>query len=199
MNKKGFTLIEVLAIIAIIAVIGIITVPLILNVLDDSKKNTAYDSVYGYTRAIKDYYYTKHLQQDNADDFVGRHYKIDSDGFLALKDGSLVHQILFTGVKPDSGLIDIGLDGEINGCIVVNEYRFYIENDEILDDILKGDDCRETYTITFDTQGGNSIDPITAKEGSTVNLPTPVKTLEEFSLTFDGWYDSRDGASVPVP
>ena len=36
--KKGFTLIELLAVIVILAIIALIATPLILNVIDDSKK-----------------------------------------------------------------------------------------------------------------------------------------------------------------
>ena len=39
--KKGFTLIELLAVIIILAIIALIATPLILNVVEDSKKATA--------------------------------------------------------------------------------------------------------------------------------------------------------------
>lgn len=49
--KKGFTLIEVLAVIVILAVIALITVPLIMNVLDKAKKGAFEDSAYGIIKA----------------------------------------------------------------------------------------------------------------------------------------------------
>ena len=36
--KRGFTLIELLAVIVILAIIALIATPLVLNVIDDSKK-----------------------------------------------------------------------------------------------------------------------------------------------------------------
>ena len=42
------------------------------------------------------------------------------------------------------------------------------------------------YTVTFDTKGGNTIAPVTVKEGEKVAEPSPLPTKEGF--TFDGWY-----------
>ena len=51
-KKNGFTLIELLAIIVILAIIAVITVPIILNVIENSKKSAAIDSSYGYKDSI---------------------------------------------------------------------------------------------------------------------------------------------------
>ena len=45
MKNKGFTLVELLAVIAIIAIIAIITIPIIINLITDSKENTFKSSV----------------------------------------------------------------------------------------------------------------------------------------------------------
>ena len=47
-KKNGFTLIELLAIIVILAIIAVITVPIILNIIDNSRRGAAKDSAYGY-------------------------------------------------------------------------------------------------------------------------------------------------------
>ena len=57
-------------------------------------------------------------------------------------------------------------------------------------DMFKGsqdpnDDEKITFTVTFDTQGGSPIDPITIGEGEALTLPqTPTKE----GYIFDGWY-----------
>ena len=56
-NKKGFTLIELLAVIIILAVIALIATPVVLNVIENSKKEAFKDSVYGAIDAAKYYYY----------------------------------------------------------------------------------------------------------------------------------------------
>ena len=54
MNKKGFTLIELLAVIIILAIIAVIAVPIVSNMIDDSKKNAAKISALSYIKAIND-------------------------------------------------------------------------------------------------------------------------------------------------
>ena len=56
-------------------------------------------------------------------------------------------------------------------------------------DMFKGsqnpDDEKISFTVTFDTQGGSSIAPITIGEGKAITLPqTPTKE----GYIFDGWY-----------
>ncbi len=43
--KKGFTLIELLAVLLILGVIALITTPIIINVLENSRKNTFENSI----------------------------------------------------------------------------------------------------------------------------------------------------------
>ena len=52
-NSKGFTLIELLAVIVILAIIALITTPIILNVIEDSRKNSAVDKAWGTIDAVR--------------------------------------------------------------------------------------------------------------------------------------------------
>ena len=45
MNKKGFTLVELLAVIAILAILVIIALPNVLKMFNDSKKNSFINEV----------------------------------------------------------------------------------------------------------------------------------------------------------
>ncbi len=60
--QKAFTLIELLAIIVILAIIAIITVPIILNIIDNSKRGSAIDSAYGYKDSVQNYYLSKSVK-----------------------------------------------------------------------------------------------------------------------------------------
>ena len=52
-KNKGFTLVELLAVIVILAIIALIATPIILNVINNAKKEAAKDSFYGYMDAIE--------------------------------------------------------------------------------------------------------------------------------------------------
>ena len=63
-NQKGFTLIELLAIIVILAVIALITTPIILNVVEESRKNAAVDKAYGVIEAVRLAYTQNQISTD---------------------------------------------------------------------------------------------------------------------------------------
>lgn len=75
MTTLGFTLIELLAIIVILAIIAVITVPIILNIIDNSKRGAAVDSAYGYKNSIENYYLSKTVN-DVSNEFPTAVYNI---------------------------------------------------------------------------------------------------------------------------
>ena len=52
-NKKGFTLIELLAVIVILAIIALIAVPIVLNMIEQSRRSAARSAALGYVDAIE--------------------------------------------------------------------------------------------------------------------------------------------------
>ncbi|HHU54458.1 MAG TPA: prepilin-type N-terminal cleavage/methylation domain-containing protein, partial [Mollicutes bacterium] len=51
MKRQGFTLIELLAVIVILAIVAIIAVPFVINVIEDARKGSFKNSVYGIIKA----------------------------------------------------------------------------------------------------------------------------------------------------
>ena len=51
--KNGFTLVELLAVIVILAIISLIAVPVVLNIIEDSRKNTTLSSAEFYLDAVE--------------------------------------------------------------------------------------------------------------------------------------------------
>lgn len=50
---------------------------------------------------------------------------------------------------------------------------------------------KDNYTVTFDSQGGSAVDPVTVQPGESVELPEPTKD----GYTFLGWYDAPTGGN----
>ena len=46
---------------------------------------------------------------------------------------------------------------------------------------------KKEFTVTFNSSGGDEVDPVTVEEGQSVTLPT----IERAGFTFDGWYDTE--------
>ena len=47
MKRKGFTLVELLGVIVVLAIIALITTPIILGIIESTRKGAFVDSVYG--------------------------------------------------------------------------------------------------------------------------------------------------------
>ena len=108
-KKKGFTLVELLAVIVILALIALIATPIILNVINDAKKQAAKDSAYGYMDAVEKYIVSSELED-----------KSIKDGTYSVEDLNSMG-VSVKGSTPDNGTIkiesktvksyDIGIDG----------------------------------------------------------------------------------------
>ena len=156
-NKKGFTLIELLAIIVILAIIAVITVPIILNIIENSKVGAATDSAYGYKDAINKWYVSK-LQEDSNYTLNGN-YNIE-DGKI---DGI---EIPLSGDKPTSGYLSYNNNVLTEGCLTIGDYTVTFEDGKV-SNTQKGS-CEETTLqsvyYTYDSEGNmsdisDSIDP----------------------------------------
>ena len=109
-KNKGFTLVELLAVIVILALIALIATPIILNVINDAKKQAAKDSVYGYMDAVEKYIVSSELEDKSIQDGT---YRVEE----------LNKKISVKGSTPDNGNIeiknssvksyDIGIDGYV--------------------------------------------------------------------------------------
>lgn len=69
MKKKAFTLIELLAVIVILAIIALVTIPIILNVVNNSKQSAFKNTAYGLIDSAK-LQYAENLLNSNIDNLV---------------------------------------------------------------------------------------------------------------------------------
>ena len=127
-NNKGFTLIELLAIIVILAIIAVITVPIILNIIENSRKGASIDSAYNYKDAINKYY-LEELSKNTSYQFPNGVYDVQNDG--TLKKGTDTLNIAISGKSPSNGWVK-AKNGEITSySIVIGEYTVTMSNNEV--------------------------------------------------------------------
>ena len=105
--KKGFTLVELLAVIVILGVIALITVPIVTRTINSSKTETYEVSVRNYIRAIESSLYTNEMDMDKPVVADGT-YQVNSAGNICLNgDCTKILEVPFEGEHPISGNITI--------------------------------------------------------------------------------------------
>ena len=154
-NKKGFTLIELLAIIVILAIIAVITVPIILNIIDKSKKGAAFDSAYGIVDTAKNYY-----------------FKLDENVFetqsYTCTFPSNCDTLKYQGTTPTSGNIRVSDKGIINGEVTFfDKYTYCIFKNDVIegtcsDTVAKNmkEEVKKSGTHIYEPNGALDIDKI---------------------------------------
>ena len=98
MIRNGFTLIELLAVIVILAIIALIAVPLVLNIIEDTKTKSYDISVENIAHGAKLYDLESQFSEENI-----------------LTDQNIYEQIISKtkGQKPTNGMIYINKNGKI--------------------------------------------------------------------------------------
>ena len=115
-KKKGFTLIELLAVIVILAVIALIATPLIMNVINDAKKNSFKDSAYGIMKAVQ---IRVAQEQIDATDGQNISYKLNV--------GKEEPAIFYSGELPDEGWAYVDVDGKVQLYIETGDFKAYYD------------------------------------------------------------------------
>ena len=136
-NKKGFTLLELLAVIVILAIIALIAVPIILNMIENARKGAAKDSAYGYIEAVENYQAYEMLKGN--DGLKEGIYNITENTTIGdTKYKKLTDLIKVKGKNPTFGKIGITKNGTVGTAdMCVNEYPIRYENNKI--EVLDGD------------------------------------------------------------
>ena len=87
-NKKGYTLIELLAVIVILAIIALIATPIILNMINDVKKNAAINSSLGYIDSVEKFIIISNLtEKSNVNDEIYKNVILPKDTTCIKNDG----------------------------------------------------------------------------------------------------------------
>ena len=137
-KENGFTLIELLAVIVILSVIALIATPLILNIIEDSRKGTFKDSVYGAIKASK-----IALANENLEEISNNQLTFN------FSTGSNVSKLNLKGTTPKAGYLTIDSEGRIELLITDNKYcakkSFGDDDDKITIEKYTESNCKTQY------------------------------------------------------
>lgn len=112
MNKKGFTLMELLAVTIVLGIIVLIAVPSISKILDKGKKDILFTTANNLVETTKQYYYNKILD-DN---------ELSSSISLSVTDSANMSLLDFKGKLPENGYILIDASGNIGLAVTQGNY-----------------------------------------------------------------------------
>ena len=149
--KKGFTLIELLAVIVILSVITLITIPMITNVIEESKKKALASSIQGLVESANLYA----IENDGVYEFL-----FDKEHQGSTKKGESLD---YRGTIDGEGKLYLDKEGNTSICISNDEY--YADknyNSEIIVGERKNGNCiigfdalTNKYVAMLDNGTGN--------------------------------------------
>ncbi len=184
-KKMGFTLIELLAVIVILAIILLIVMPIVINVINDTRKGAFEATARGLVKIAENQYMKKHLRDETlAMDYV-------------FEDGEQTEgdPLKFSGRGPKDGIIRVHDDGDIE--IAIHDDRWCITKDRNNRDI--------NLTIPYDgdcslpDSGNGSLAPIydDAKIDCLINDNCGGITLPDYYVGTEGtWIPIASGTEL---
>ena len=206
--KQGFTLIELLAVIVILAVIALIATPIILNIIEDARKQSAKSSAELYVDGL-----IKQIASKNMINEFNPSSCTISNGNVTCDGIELGYQA--NGKIPTSGTITLN-NGKIDSYLLTfDEYKVTKNGDTLLVSNANDKPCRVTdgsssidteTAITCGTEKFHviSVNSNTARlltdENITLSTTNPVQTTTFTPTYFSDtiyWYDEQNYTFMP--
>ena len=171
MNKEAFTLIELLAVIVILAIISLIAVPIVINIINDSKKSSDEQSVELYLDNVKKAITKKQLNNPN---FNPDKCEIQDNGDLkCYENNELIDtlQIEMKGKTPNKGKITI-LNNKFNYKNIWFNNKKYYAISTLLDDADNNNEISigDKYSYKVNDKDTFTFYVLTEPEDGKVNL-----------------------------
>ena len=135
MKEKGFTLIELLAVIVILSVITLITIPMVTNVIEESKKKALASSIQGLVESANLYA----IENDGVYEFL-----FDQEHKGSTKKGESLD---YRGTIDGEGKLYLDREGNVSVCISNDAYYVYKNYNS---GIIVGDKKTGNCIIGFD-------------------------------------------------
>lgn len=170
MNKKAFTLVELLAIIVLIGMISVLTIPKIVNTIKGSGKNINASSAKGLLSAAE---YKASQNELNG---------VSSDTLIDFESNTNVEILDYKGEKPEKGKILIRENGQVDMALKLGD-TCYIK-DKLSQEIQKIPYNEETCVISmsFEEDSWNLIKSYLQKNRNFYEIGS----LKEIEIDVDG-------------
>ena len=169
MKEKGFTLIELLAVIVILSVITLITVPMITNVIEESKKKALAPSVEGLVESANLYA----IEKDGVYEFLFDKEHKES----TIKGESLDYR----GTIDGEGKLYLDKEGNTSICISNDKYYVYKNYNS---GIIVGNRSKDNCNIEYDALTNKYVAFLESKgNGSNVYSKDEVNNLVDAKAT----------------
>lgn len=141
MKKQGFTIVELLSVIIIIAIIALIATPIVMNIIEKTRKSTAEKSISNIEHVAEVYYYDKKVNGH----FTGTTFTCNGKN---CSNG--VDVLAINGDIPTEGKIMIDQKGNVTlKAMLINEYACSKEDDKY--------NCIKTHLTPVNSDNSNII------------------------------------------
>lgn len=177
MKKRGFTLVELLAVIVVLAVIALIATPIVNNSIEKSKKGTAIESANNLISSAE-YYILK---------------TSDKYGKVSVLDENLK----YSGKKPEFGEIEINKQGRASLYAYINGYCVNKDYDgEAYATKMKKEDCSWYTTDNYEPQEGTVITVDNISASTSGNSSTNIKKIRNYLIYGNTTQAIRSGKNI---
>ena len=187
MNKKGFTLVELLAVIAILAILVVIAIPNVVRMFNKSKQNVFESEV-------------KEIIRIAEQNFLNDYFNTKGKTFSYCKDGTCDNNLDMIGRENLEYYIEMNSQGEIEKIYVTDGTYQYTKNGKIkvedVEDSQTIANLTEEQKITIKdnkvTQNGNTISSeptqkYKCKRASSFHTETCTQTSKDTNCSAEGY------------
>lgn len=209
--KRGFTVIELLAIIVIVAIIALISVPIITNVINSSQKKAAIDEAYIFIDAVESNTGLGALDKTSGYlELEDTCYDVVTTGLTKDKtdQSEEILKLRLKGTPPRDGIICLESSKVSKAILAINNYRVTITNGEVTDTKkIKSSDDMRTELLYNNIKVGDYIkmtpSPDTSSyedvfTGSTNGLPEAAGSLVYGTTSRNGYKVTKEKTGAKI-
>ena len=202
MKRNAFTLIELLAVIVILAIIALIAVPVLLNIINDTKTSSGEEAVKLYIDSVKKAISRKQLEDTS---FNPTECTIQDNGNLLCNDIKVT--IDMKGIKPNKGIIEIKDNQVTYKNLLLNGTYYNRLVTPVQDNNNNGKpDIGDKYTYKVNDTDTFNFYVLSFNEDDTVNLIMDRNICNDGTINYTEannyckykWFDGQNNSFGPI-